>query len=209
MVIGHKIQGSSLDAYHEVKEEGDFILEQEKILRLIEEFPDLTKNQLLSIAIKRRIHNCRDSNWIAPKVNALMKKGLIVRPNNIPCPENGYLNFTHRIIPMKWSLQRALLLSSGIPASKLILDRMETPSKTDSSIRHTTIMWYDGSISCTCNEEYSRSEEFRCHHAKGMYEAKTGKRMGEEDWEGKYKALLEEHEKLKEDIAEFKRMYIK
>ena len=136
----HKMQESTLDAFQELNsDDGTFKLEQEKILRLVEDNPDQTKNQLLQIAIDEGIHVNKDSNWVAPKLNILMKKGLIIRPKKIVCPVTNYINFTHRAIPKKWSEQRALLLSSGIKASKLVKDWMETESKSRQDTIHTTI----------------------------------------------------------------------
>ena len=192
----HRMKQGSLQTFDELRKKEEFKTDQAAILSIIEDNPNQTKNELLNRAIELEYTKAWNSNWIAPKLNMLMKKGLIIRPKRRLCTVTGEINYIHRKIPMSWSEERSRLLSEGVAKKNLVLDWMETESKTKPDTIHTTIMWYDESISCTCNEEYSRSPEFRCHHAKGMYEAKTGKRIGEPDYKEEYERLTAENESL-------------
>lgn len=192
----HAMHDSSLEQFKELKDEGEYILEQAKILQIIEDNPDQTKNQILKIAIDEGKHVNVDSNWVAPKITDMVKKGLIVRPKKIMCPITNSINFIHRAAPKSWHEQRELLVSSGILKKNIVKKWQETQSKSKPGTIHTTILWHDGTVSCTCTELHNRDPTVLCHHAKGLIQAETGENIDLEKLQEKYKQLQDDNKTI-------------
>jgi len=204
MIIGHKMQDTSLDTWDEIINDGSFGEMTLRVRNLIEDNPGKTVKELLKLADGWG----NDRNKIAPKVTVLAEHGVIVRPSKRKCTVTGRRVFTHEMAPKSWREHRARLMKGKRPV-KLVKNRIETESSKNKNVIHTTIEWTDGSVSCTCNSLYHRPSDILCHHAKGMVLAISGRLPGQPNWKAMYEELEVKYMKLQKDVNDFREMYDK
>ena len=171
-----KLQDTSLECFDEILNDGELEAMQMKALGLVQSNQGMTARELLRIGVEEGIYPREDRNAIAPRLTSLAEEGIIIRPSKRKCTITNKTTYTHEMAPEIWRQQRQNLRSQYRTEKKFVKHRMEITSQTKGNeIIHTTIMWLDGSVSCTCSELYHRSSDLRCHHAKGMILAETGK----------------------------------
>ena len=197
----HKIQKSTLESWDEITADGSFGAMTEVVRQLIEDNDGLTVKELLKLATDWG----NDRNKIAPKVTYLVEHGVVVRPTRRRCTVTKRIVSTHSLAPETWFDHR-LRLVKNFSRKKVVKNRIETESKTTPGKFHTTIEWWDGTVSCTCSQEYHRPSHILCHHAKGLELASTGKLPGE-DWKAMYEELKKKYDELEKELNEQKHIY--
>lgn len=203
----NKIQDSTLDSFDEILNDGTLGASTEKARQLVEDNPGKTAKELLRNGYLNQIYKREDRNAIGPRLTMLAEDGVIIRPSKRKCTITGKTVFIHELAPESWRLHRKEL--RGQHKGPYVKNRIETVSKSRKGVIHTTVEWTDGTVSCTCNELYHRSKDLRCHHAKGMIQAMTGKQPGEEDWKAMYNTLMKMYANLRTEHTELTKKHNK
>lgn len=191
-----KLQDSTLDTFDEILNDGTLGVMSEKARVLVEDNPGKTVRELLQIGIAEKIYSRSDRNLIAPRITLLAEEGIIIRPRKRICTVSGRRVSIHELSPRAWKEQRAEIYRAE-KTRKFVKNRLEIESSKNPDIIHTVIEWTDGSVSCSCNKLYHRTEKARCHHALGMLQAISGKSPKEVEMEKKITELETDNEKLK------------
>ena len=167
------MQDTSEDAFDNILNSGLLGEMYVKAKNLVEDNPDMTVRELLRHGVETEVYNHEDRNAIAPRITGLVKEGIIFRPYKRICEVTGERVFVHRMMPKNTLRHRTKLFSSY--KRPFVKHRMQIASKTKKGVMHTVIMWTDGKVTCTCQDTYHRPSDVRCHHAKGIIKAETGK----------------------------------
>lgn len=172
----HIMREPSKDAFDEILNDGTLGAMSLKALGLITDNPDKTVRELLKTGVESEIYPYADRNLIAPRITGLAEEAVIIRPYKRKCAVTGKTVMVHRLAPDDWKHQRTSLRKQ-FSKGPLVKHRLEVESKSDPTVIHTVVWWSDDSISCSCNYQYNRSSEYRCHHVRGLFKAITGNDM--------------------------------
>lgn len=165
--VPRKLQDTTLEAFDEILNDGMLEAMQKKALTLVLRNPDLTARELLQIGVSEGVYTNADRNIIAPRLTMMANEIIIVRPQKRRCAVTGRRVFTHRIAPDSWRFRRRALWESR-PDKKYMLNMSTHRSDSHPGVYHTTVMWTDWTVTCTCNDFYHRPQEYSCRHRDGM-----------------------------------------